>query len=298
MKDEIYKNVERRIAKKKIEIVDILPSPSELPDGAVVGTYSISTHDTIFITYQHARIWDNFIYTETGFTRSFLDTLPARRVRSSQFETYMLARTPLFIKPARIHDAVYVDIVSAYQSLYSVAGWGVEYERGKFVSFDKQRLEYPFPGSWKVGRSYVVTAARARSAYSYIENHRVHQKIVRSRYSNPCLVAFVYDMLSSIALFARELGCVYYNVDGAIMSRKRAEIFTEFLSSLKIKTRVKYEGEAWVWSNGLWRVGAHETLNLQKNSIKSVRGGDWITINQNDAEFLLKRWYNYVNKRE
>jgi len=273
-----------------VEIVDVLPKIETLPDGVVVGQYSYRYPDgKVLIPYQYKREWEDMTYTETGFTRRFLHSLPKVRVRKPEYLTYVSARAPLFVRPGRMLDAVYIDIQAAYPSVYGLTGWTVDYVRDLYVRTGDPLL-YPFPGAWKIGRSYVVTGARAKQTRSFIRGGQIVSKPAINSLSNPPFVALVYDTLSMIALYAVNVfRCRYYNTDGGIFPQYIAEHYKNFLASLGLVGREKWSGHAMVWSSGVWRVGSHTTKLRVSNLVRGVMGGNWIAMNERQAEWLYPR---------
>ena len=275
----------------KIEIVDTLPKPEELPDGTIYGLHSCCLPSgKIIIPYSRLRVWNELRYTETGFTRSFLRTLSKRKIHKQEYVSYLLAKTPLYVRPAIIEDAVYIDLVSAYQSIYSRVGWDVFYNRGEYLGTGA-RIEYPFPNHWKVGRSYVVTGTRHVFMSNKVYGGKLICKQIKNPYSNPPMVAVVYDVLAMIARFAvSAFRAKYYNVDGGIFPRNVAPYYLEFIHSLGLDAKIKYEGRGVVYTSGSWRVGAHETLSLQKQGIKGIHGGEWLAMNEKQSDWLYKQF--------
>lgn len=273
-----------------VEIVDVLPKVDTLPDGTVIGQYSYRLPDgRVLIPYQYKREWEDMIYTETGFTRRFLYSLPKVRIRKPEYLTYITARAPLYVRPGRMIDAVYIDIQSAYPSIYGLTGWEVNYVREKYVR-TSDPLTYPFPMAWKIGRSYVVTGARAKQSRSFVRGGMVVSKPTVNPLSNPPFVALVYDTLAMVALFAvNAFRARYYNTDGGIFPQYIAQAYKDFLLSLGLVGREKWKGHAMVWSSGVWRVGAHTTKLRVDNLVRGVMGGNWIVMNERQAEWLYPR---------
>lgn len=276
---------------RQIKIVDTLPKPQELPDGTIYGYYSVSIpKGDKLIPYHFVKQVDERLDTETAFTRDFLKSLGRRKARQEEYYNYRLARPPLFVRPCIIKDAAYIDIKAAYPSIYKFLGWNTDYIRGKYWGVSDQ-LVYPYPMEWKAGRSYVITGARHLQYGRYIDHGAVKVKPYMSQFSNPSLVAGVYDVLACAARFAAyALQAGYWNVDGGIMSMDAARVMVEFLATFGLTAKIKYEGRAVVLASGYWKVGNHETVLYKQDKASNIRQGDYIGISKDEAEWIYKNF--------
>lgn len=282
----------------KMYIVDNMPDMKHLPDGSLLGYYSVTLpNKKRIVPIAHTREWEGEINTETSFTRQFMKTLPRRRVRREEFYNYLSTRPPVFLKPGIIEDAVYIDIRTAYPSIYKNIGWMTDYVRGKYWG-SGETLNYPYPMTWKAGRSYVISGSRHNQFGRYIYNGQVKTKKYFSPYSNPPLVAGVYDVLSCCARFSQyALQAKYWNVDGGIMPEKATDIFLSFLQSIGLEGRIKYRGYAVIMSTGYWKVGDKETINFSHNLKSRAIGGDWIPVNKMEAEWIYNNYRKIVERK-
>lgn len=281
----------------KIYIVDTLPKPSECPNGSLLGYYSVTLpNKNKIIPYQYLRDWEGQIDTETSFTRAFLKSLGKRKVRREEYWGYRIARPPMFVRPGIIENGVYIDIRQAYPSIYKYLGWNTDYVRGKYWGVGNP-LHYPFPMKWKAGRSYVVSGSRHVQYGRYIDSGTVKVKRYMSQFSNPPLVAGVYDVLSMIARFSEySLRCLYWNVDGGIFREEAVNILLPFLESIGLEGRVKYQGHSVVMTSGYWKVGNHKTVNYANNKSSRVLSGDYIPMTKDEAEWVYKQ-YRKITER-
>ena len=235
------------------------------------------------------RAWAGEWDTETAFTRQFMQTLPKKKARRATFDKYLQASPPLLVKPGYIEDAVYIDLSSAYPSLYKLCGWGVEYERGKFYVPD-QPLLYPYPQQWKAGRSFVVTGSRHVGKSTIVNNGSVFTRVFQNPYSNPQMVAFVWDALSMIARFAEyATGAKYWNMDGGIMPVKGSEIFTGFLDMLGLEYKIKARGQSTIVNAACWNCGSKATAMWMQKKPGIPFAGDRITLGKQESEWLFWR---------
>ena len=276
---------------RKIKVIDTsINDTSLLPDGTVYGNYSYTLPDkTKLIPYAFARHIGDFTETETGFTRLFMKTLPKRRYRKIQHEYMKVSRPPLYVRPSVLENAVYVDLVAAYPSVYKLIGWNVDYLRGQYLGIEDS-LEYPYDPRWKVGRSYVVTGALPFQFSRFVKDGKIEMKRYYSQLANPSFVACVYDVLSMVGKFATyALDARYWNADGGIMRAEALDTFVSFVEVLGLKARVKYMGKAVILSSGYWRVGAHATKNMENKRATNIHGGDYNSMSVQDANWLFER---------
>lgn len=271
-------------------IVDTMPKPQDLPNGTYYGTFSCKLpNGEVRIPYHHKRDFENAVSTETGFTRAFLKSLPLKRYKRLDRELADDSRTPLYVRPAVIRDAAYVDIVGAYPSLYKLAGWDVEYRRDKWLGFSPPLL-YPFPAAWKIGRSFVITGARPHFSTMRIYGGEIKMSRTYNPRTNPVLINFVYDTLNAIGRLA-QAACraVYWNVDGGIMPMRAVSAFSDILSTMGLSARVKYFGKAEVLSSGHWSIGDHQTQAWLSHKLSTMRRLDNNALTVRQSDYLIEQ---------
>ena len=278
-----------------MEIVDFLPDIKDLPNGTRYGMFSCVTPQGVrYVKYNALREWEGEKDTEPAFTRAFLHTLPKAKCRKSQRAAFESTRPPLYVRPGFVENAVYIDMRSAFPSIYSRLGWRVEYLRGKYF-IPTEPLLWPYPQSWKVGRSYVVTGARPQQSSLYVYNGKLCSTTHRSAFSNPSMVCAVYDTLSAFARLATySFDASYWNIDGGIFEEKRGLAFARILEELGFDARIKHSGAAGIFSAGLWYIGKHTTKKAEKPGVRTRPiYGDRIPINVKNSEWLIERWYKW-----
>lgn len=274
---------------KKIEVQG-LPSPSECPNGTIYGTYSLKLPNGYRVIdkrriVQYLDVWD----TQTAFTRCWLNGLPQRRSRSNQRDMLLQSRPPQYCRPSvSLHDMAYVDIRSAYLSIYSMLPWGIEYMRGRYWSTDGELIRYPFDPGWKTGRSYVVTGALPGSQ-RVVMNGKLVERRVPNKHENVSLVCAVWDVLSAIARVAIDRhGARYWNLDGGIFTLPQAERFGAFLQSIDLDYRIKYRGKAKLTSLATWQLGEHETARFSQGG--TAHFTDAVPVNRSEADWILRHF--------
>ena len=283
----------------RVYIVDSMPDPKDLPNGSLLGYYSVTLpNKNKLVPYQYAKDWKGQVDTETAFTRMYVKTLGKRIVRREEYLGYRISRPPLFVRPAFLDHGVYIDIKSAFPSIYKYLGWKTDYVRCKYWGVGDP-LHYPFPMSWKAGRSYIISGSRHVQYGRYVHNGRVEVKRYMSQFSNPPLVAGVYDVLSMIARFSQySLQCYYWNVDGGIFKAGTEDVLLPFLESIGLEGKVKYEGKTVVLTTGYWKVGTHETVNYSASRPSRIMSGDNIPVDKEQAEWIYKQFKKITERNK
>lgn len=274
----------------KIELVDKLPRPAELPDGTILGMYSVYIPEgrIRIIEKRWIRKYQGQMDTETGFTRQWTKTLKKRGFNKPQLKGWSQSRPPLYCKPGVIEDAVYIDIIKSYPSIYKIVGWGVEYLRDSYLAVDSPLL-YPYPLEWKVGYSYVVTGAIPVGWRTFVKSGRAISVKNYNENSNPCLVSATYDILGMLGRAAAySFGARYWNIDGGIMPARSAEPFLEFCKKIGLGAGIKSAGRAVIVSAGYWKCGEKFTCRWGQPQAQ-VHTGDYIPLNVTQAQNLYNR---------
>jgi hypothetical protein len=273
-------------------VVDILPTPGELPDGTIVGNYSVRGPNGFrIISRRHSRVLQGTSIqdTETAFTRCYLKSMPKRFVRKAESEAKGKSRPPQYCRPSESNkESFYVDIRSAYPTIYSRFSWRIDYLRGKYFSNDDDKLVYPFPMEWKSGRSYVVTGALPGSLV-VVYDHKLVIRYPRNPYENPPLVSAVWDVLSAVARYAVDrFGARYFNLDGAVVGESQLYPYCNFLDSLHLPYRIKHHGYARILNVGSWRIGEHQTKRFDQCGLAIAT--DAIPVTMPEAKWILARF--------
>ena len=282
---------------KKIIIVDSMPSPAHLPTGTIYGYYSAFLPNKYrLIPKAHYIEEGEYHGTQTGLTRHWIkENFTPRKCRKVELSSLRWASAPLYCNPSTFKNGVYIDIKSAYSSIYRVLGWGIDYARGLYLAPSPNPLIYPYP-KYKVGRSYVVSGAKPKGQVTYVRDGILKNITKYNVYSNPSLVSAVLDILSMIARFAvYACGASYYNTDGAIMGKGQAIIFGQFLNSLGLEFSIKYSGDVYISNVGSWTIGEKE---VRRGRSGGLTGGDWISLDKSAAEVLYNHFQRAIEERQ
>ena len=283
--------------KVKNLLTDQLPPPYALADGVVLGGSSRFFRDKKTRLILRDRYVDvgQYAGTQQSVTRNWLrDNVKKRIAKRTELAGLEKTRAPMYAESAYLPDAVYMDISSAYQSVYSVLGWGVDYVRGKYLAGGRDALIYPYK-NLKIGRSLVITGAKPRSRIVMVKNGAPKVYEMFNPFSNPSLVSATLDVLSSIARFAVSLfGAIYYNVDGAIIPRENAPMYREFITSLGMTCKTKGEGAAFVDNVTNWTLGK-KTVRLGRSG--KILGGDWIPVSNRESDWILSNFIEVLRQR-
>lgn len=273
------------------------PALSEMPDGTILGNHALrlpAPHRVLLArrvrVYKHA---DGQVYrdTETAYARRYLASLPSRMrsVRREQVEGFKLATIPQYCDPFDSEEEwFYVDLRSAYQSIYQRVPWKVEYLRNQYlgVTLDEP-MHWPFPDDWKTGRSSIVTMALPERDIQYIDKGIPRHRWIRNQYRNAPLVALVWDVLTAVARVAIDLyGARYVNLDCAVVNARNLDGYCDFLNQYGFDYRIKHHGPARIPSIGCWQIGSERT-KVERSDVRRVNE---IRMTMAEAEWLILRF--------
>lgn len=279
------------------EIIDVMPSPNNLPTGTIYGYYSAFLPQKIrLIPKKHYIERDGHEGTQTTLTRHWIkENKKKRKCRPTELAGYSWATAPLYCKPRTMERGVYIDIKSAYGSIYEILGWEVDYLRGMYLAPSPDMMNYPY-SDLKVARSYVVTGSRAKGNVTTVRNGFLKSTSKYNPYSNPSLVASVLDVLSMIARFAvYACDASYFNTDGAIMGEGQSLVFGQFLQSIGLDYSIKYSGSVYIANVNNWEIGEKK---VRRGSDGGLLRGDWINLGKAEAEDLYTRYLQAYQGRQ
>jgi len=269
MEQDYLLMAQRHIGELYPTIVYRQPMLSELPKGAIIGTWAYSIqHDKRYILDKSREMAPGVMPMDV--TRAWIKdtiTLPirARKEQLTQ-KNYPL---PNFAHTGYWGDCAYVDIKGAYLNILRL-GYNVEYLQGKYVG----AAFAPVPQIVEKEKfCYAVAVAMSNSQRTNIsvkgEDGIVTHKHFNA-YSNPSLYKLASDTLSSIAsealrIFTNKIH--YINTDGYIIESAFVDPLIRVISSWGFDARVKAQGETWVYGVGSWKCGSKRTRRYGENHL-------------------------------
>jgi hypothetical protein len=189
---------------------------------------------------------------------------PGRKILES-------VKPPRFARPGALLDAAYMDIESAFYSIYRNLEWDIDVSLTARVLM-RGRLslaDFPYPAH-RLARNTVVGLAVSKFVMLWTDG--VPQRFERrGGLWNPHLCAAVFLTLNCCAWKAIELGARYFNQDGCIIATEQAQEYAEYCSHWGLHVRAKAAGNSEVRAAGAYRVGetTSGTFALSKRVVAS-----------------------------
>lgn len=171
---------------------------------------------------------------------------------------------------ARAHasdDLAYVDVTSAYYSLYSTVGLDCEYRRDGWVSPGCMYLPRLRELATEKGiRNMVPGICRARVMSVTYGDGDPRQEAVPNPLLAPGLTGWIAECLHAVAgTVLANTDCCYVATDGYIVPGSQAGLVREMLAEWwGLDTHVRARGPGQVLSLGYWRVGADRTAGYAR----------------------------------
>jgi len=202
------------------------------------------------------------------------------RARGAQIRSWGDAMSAaLYAKSGWTENMVYADIKSAYWSILSIVGYDVEWWPERFLGVASSVADFPL---WedKTARSAITATGIMNTSdiYNYGKFERVAQKNV---YQNLSLWNLTHTILHMCAGWARSLGGVYFNTDGAIIPRRALDDYTALLAGVGLRCGVKGEGVCHVRGAGAYKIG-------------HLKSGHYARVTDHDHDNLVSvnaAWY-------
>jgi hypothetical protein len=258
---------EQTIAERYPLLIYSPPPPFGIPAGAILGTWAISVPGKMrYILDRTKELAPGVMPSD--LTRSWLHdayNLPIKqRKEQVQAECYPHPQKALI---GHYGECAYVDIRKAYIKILEL-GYNMDYLKGQYLGVNFQ----PVPEQVQNNKlSYAVAVSMSNSILSQIQIMGHEGPFTSSHfniYSNPSLYHFASDTLASIAseclrIFGDRIK--YVNTDGYIVELKDVEALQRVIKSWGFDSRVKFQGETWIWGVGSWRVGGERTKRKDPN---------------------------------
>lgn len=259
---------EQNVADNYPLIIYAKPQISELPKGAIIGTWAYSVPGKVRYILDKTREVSKGVMPG-DLTRAWIRDaykLPIR-LRKSQINSkhYQL---PLVSMRGAHGLCSYVDIKAAYLHILSL-GYDVEYEHGLYLGSNRIVVPEQIAANKMSYAMAVAMSNSQRSSVSIKGDNGIFETNSFNIYSNPCLYAIACDVLASVASeIIRVLGenVKYVNTDGYIVASGKEQTVIDICNSWGFNARVKHEGETFVHGAASWQVGQARTSRYNPNA--------------------------------
>ncbi len=237
-----------------------------------VGSFTISSKSTKIYKPEQPSITLNgttLIGTEIA-KYTLLLNFKEKGYRRETAELLEKTPPPLYAKPFKSDNLVYVDIRSCYFTLLKKL-WNIKYLRSKYLGHYENR-EFIIPEEIKTvfeknklirNSLYGLIRTRTRTKFE-VENSKISFIVERSKNElfYPDVSLAILDITQSIARIAVENFSVYVAIDGFILHQKNLISFIEFLNEYGLQAGIKAEGEGEVKNFYTYKVGDVQTKNF------------------------------------
>lgn len=265
----IVAHLQERHEKQKITVVDGFPMLTTVQDNVMLGSFS-----WYWMQEKHKHIlrpfafkFDNLITTPAEVARTYLELKYKRqRATQEQLQYFRVKKSaPLYAKPHRFEEGVYIDIKSAYWQLLQIVGWDADYSSGHWLGRGEPMDDFPY-ADIKLSRNCLVTAGLPSEAQFWKGSDRKFQTLAtHNRSSNLGIWALIMDILHGVAWDAIAAGAVYAHTDGFICSRERVSHVMGAIAEWGLQSRIKKSGEAQVYGVGSYTFGNQSTNTPKQN---------------------------------
>lgn len=261
-----------------------LPDPTQLSERAILGSYSFTLQVNrirLLRLYSLIEVDEGLQETPSAIARDYLILTYRRspKILHSQavkigawddpeeqdVEKKHLKPFPLYASPRKYDNGFYIDIESTFWSIMKIAGWNVDYYPNEWLAKGKPPTDFPFPNH-KQARSCLVSVARPGFIQCWDPNGKTPKdkfpKIkATSQIVNLSISKLISDVLNSIAQTAVDMGAIYANTDGYIVTTERqAAAVSQMVMDWGLTPRLKAEGRGAVKGSGSYKVG--ETISI------------------------------------
>lgn len=163
-------------------------------------------------------------------------------------------RPPRFAIPGYYGPSVYIDVKSAYHSIYSRIEWELSFLPSKL--YIKNGLTPLSALELPTKRAKVAPIGMALSRKGFVWKDGAVRSINRvSGFYNPQVAWYCWAVLGAIARRLRSAGAVYFNTDGAIMRMRDVSKGVAIIREAGLKYSIKSSGKAIVWGIGSYTIG-------------------------------------------
>lgn len=271
--------IERAAERSKIwkqKAVREKPDPLKLKEWAILGTYAYSLQSSkirIVDSGSLLEIGEGYKETPSTLARDYLFLSYGRSPKilhtQAEYITNKLQPMPLYSKPEKFEHGFYIDIKATFWSVLKVIGWNLDYYPSKWLSAGRAPDDFPFPDH-KVARSCLVSVARpGRVQWFNPKGKSLTAKFPTRPAGSPIInlsiSKLIADLCNSIAEDAIDLGAIYANTDGYIVTSERAAYkVCQMVFDYGLEPRIKAEGPGQVKDVGAYKVGNEESLPFEQ----------------------------------
>ncbi len=243
------------------------PAMTELPPGAIIGTWAYSVPGKIRYVFA----------PELELARGVLPADVSRAWIRDEYELPFKRRenqmtrgftVPIHARRGIYDECSYIDIKGAYLKILSM-GYDVEYRQGKYLGAQPR----PVPQQIVDNKfCYAIAVAMSGTKISNLEvmgKNGIFKHRPMNLYSNPCLFNLAQDTLNAIgAEMIAVLGnnCVYANTDGYIIKAGFENYAEDIIASWGFKSSVKHQGFTVVQGVSSYECGDYKTKRFDPNA--------------------------------
>lgn len=199
---------------------------------------------------------------------------------------------PIYAKPGMYEGMAYVDVRSAYFSLYTLF-WGVEYWPMRWLSIPKRVMVWPEElRANKLARNALYGLLRSEGLWAYRPGKK--RLWLPNRMAYPQVALAVVDVLHVVAWRAvQDMGAVYVMIDGVILPERNVPMLLDYFSSLGLQGRVDAVGPANVEGVAAYSMPQKATRRRGNgypfSNLKGEALGEWLEAVA--RQFLARRKY-------
>lgn len=264
----IVEKIKEKHEKQTIEIVDRFGNLTLETDRIMTGSFSWywMQQKRKQLLRPFALNFEGVISTPSELARTYLElNYKKQRATSEQISYFKASQgAPLYAKPHKFEEGVYIDIRSAYWQILQIVGWDADYNQGKWLGRGAPMDNFPY-ADIKLSRNCLVTAGLPSLGVFWDGEKQTFKSIpTHNRSANLGIWSLTMDILHGVAWDAIAAGAVYAHTDGYICASERAGAVIDAIRGWGLETRIKASGETTVYGVGSYSIGAKSTNNTHK----------------------------------
>lgn len=252
-------------SRQNIDLVNRFPLLTAVDENVMLGSFSwyyVKSHRKEVLR-QYALDFGKTIVTPSELARTYLQLkYPRQKAMSEQiakFKQHISA--PLYAKPQRYEQGVYIDIRSAYWQILQIVGWDADYNSGVWLGRGQPMDDFPY-ADIKLSRNCLITAGLPSEASFWEAKQKRFKSIsTYNRSANLGIWSLVMEILHGVAWDCIAAGACYAHTDGYICDRSRVEAVRGAIAEWGLEARIKKSGETQVYGVGSYTIGNQSTKN-------------------------------------